>query len=820
MKYFPAEISSMMDARLEEHSNTMISLLMIDSRLIFNPSESIFFALKGNRHDGSIFIGELYNKGVRNFVVFDDYQISESCSAANFYFVDDVLYALQRVASNHRLKFDAPVLAITGSNGKTIVKEWIWQMIDEKETLTRSPRSYNSQVGVPLSVWQLNDKTTMAVFEAGISQQNEMKRLEEIIKPDFGMITNIGAAHQQNFNSIEEKLMEKLLLFRNASTIFYCKDHKLIDEKIKDIYPNKILITWGKDSDANLRIISIKSQNQTTITTIWNKKEYKWILPFEDAASIENALHVLLFLLFRGYDTEYLSQKLKIIQPVGMRMEQKEGIGESLIINDTYSSDLTSLELALDFLNQQGQKKAMKRTIILSDMFQSGMSDAKLYATVAELIKTNAIDRLIGVGEIISTFADIFDKEAQFFKTTDELLTVLHNIPFSREAVLIKGARSFEFERIVAQLETKQHNTVLEINLNALINNLNTFRAKLNAETKVLAMVKAFGYGSGSHEIVGALQHHKVDYLGVAFADEGMDLRQAGISLPIIVMNPEENGFGIMLKHRLEPEIYNFRILRSFNKIVEQEGFTDIYIHIKIDTGMNRLGFCIEELDSLITELKTMPNLKIKSLFSHLAGSDAPELDDFTLLQISRFKDACERLHLGLGYNFIRHILNSAGIERFPEAHFDMVRIGIGLYGISADSDTQLENAATLKTYISQIKKIKSGESIGYGRSQYFENGGTIAVIPIGYADGLNRRLSCGKGNALINGRLVPIVGNICMDMFMIDISEEKNVKEGDEVIIFGNDYPVTELAKQLETIPYEILTGIGRRVKRVYFKE
>ena len=821
MTYTPIEIASMMNVKFKQHSHNKLSTLIIDSRLVFNPSESLFFAIKGNRHDGHLFIDELYNKGVRNFVVSDDYQISDNHDDANFYKVENVLYALQKLTSEHRRKFNVPVLAITGSNGKTIVKEWLSQVIGDKENLTRSPRSYNSQVGVPLSVWQMNEQTTMAVFEAGISQTKEMKRLADIIQPTYGIFTNIGSAHQENFCSKYSKIIEKLRLFKDAKEIFYCKDQKTVDTIIKKFFSDKKLINWGYNENADLRITNIEHSDNTIITTIWKGLEYKWLLPFEDTASIENALHALLFLLYRGYDADYLNKKLKLLQPVSMRMEQKEGIGGSLIINDTYSSDFTSLELALAFLDRQALKKGMKKTLILSDMFQSGMRDEYLYKKVADLLRKRNVYRIIGVGEYLTYYEKYFFKiNTHFFKSTDDFLSELHKFSFANEAVLIKGARNFEFERIVSQLETKQHNTVLEINLNALVNNLNVFRSRLNPETKVLAMVKAFGYGSGSYEIGGSLQHHKVDYLGVAFADEGMDLRKAGISLPILVMNPEESGFALMLKYNLEPEIYGFYILQLFNKAIEQEALSDIIIHLKIDTGMNRLGFRDEEIDKLINDLKKMPRLKVKSVFSHLAGSDSPEHDDFTRLQITRFENACKRLEEELGYRFLRHILNSAGIERFPEAHFDMVRLGIGLYGISANNDTRIENTISLKTSISQIKVVQPCESVGYGRSQRMENGGTIAVIPVGYADGLSRRLSCGKGKVMIHGQLAPTVGNICMDMCMIDISNLANVKEGDEVIIFGDDYPVSEIAKQSDTIPYEVLAGIGRRVKRVYFME
>ena len=819
--YTPTEIASMMGAEFEQRSSNKLSTLIIDSRLVFNPLESIFFALKGSRHDGHFFIDEMYNKGIRNFVVNNYYQISENHNDANFYKVEYVLDALQKLTSAHRKKFKVPVLAITGSNGKTIVKEWLSQIIGDKEFLTKSPRSYNSQVGAPLSVWQMNEKTTMAIFEAGISQKKEMTRLANIIQPDYGIFTNLGTAHDNNFISIYAKLNEKLLLFKNSKTIFYNKDQITVDKTIRGKFPDKELITWGQDENVDLRITNIEYNDFTTITTIWKEQEYKWLLPFEDTASIENALHALLFLLYMGYNVDYLSDKLKQLQPVSMRMEQKEGIGGSLIINDTYSSDLTSLELALDFLDRQGLKKGMKKTLILSDMFQSGIEDKILYRKVADLLRKRGVYRVFGIGKNISDSENYFYKiNSLFFDSTDEFLSVLHQFSFANEAVLIKGARKFEFERIVSQLETKQHNTVLEINLNALVNNLNVFRSRLSTDTKVLAMVKAFGYGSGSYEIAGSLQHHKVDYLGVAFADEGMDLRKAGVFLPVIVMNPEESSFSLMLEYGLEPEIYGFRILNLFNKAAEQEGFSDILIHLKIDTGMNRLGFQTEEIDLLIADLKKMPKLKVKSVFSHLAGSDSPEHDDFTRLQITRFEEVCKKLEEGLGYKFLRHILNSAGIERFPEAHFDMVRLGIGLYGISANSDTKIENVISLKTSISQIKSVRPNESVGYGRSQYMKKGGTIAVIPVGYADGLSRRLSCGAGKVLIHGKLVPTVGNICMDMCMIDVSSLENVKEGDKVIIFGDEYPVSKIAKQSDTIPYEVLAGIGRRVKRVYFME
>ena len=820
MVYTPIEIASMLNVNFIQNSFNNTSILLIDSRIINNPSESLFFALRGSHHNGHDFIGELYNKGVHNFVISDANRIMEKDYKANFFIVEDVKKALQKIASEQREKFKVPVVGITGSNGKTIVKEWLSQVIDDKEYLTRSPRSYNSQIGVPLSVWQMNDHTTMAIFEAGISEPGEMKQLKKIINPTLGIFTNIGEAHCDNFSSTTPKLLEKLLLFEDVKIIFYCKDQILVDRNICKKFPDKKLITWGWHKDATLRIISIEHNNNTVVSTIWKDIVNIWEFPFEDAASIENALHVLLFLLYHQYPKGYLKEKLKHLQPVNMRLEQKEGINGSLIINDTYSFDFTSLEIALNFLKQQALKNMMKQTLIISDIPYLSSYYLKFYKKLANIVKSRKINRLIGIGETIYKNASIFPKNSFFFKSVKEFLSVIHTFSFDNEAILIKGARTFEFENIVARLETKQHNTVLEINLNALVNNLNVFRSKLNADTKTLAMVKAFGYGSGSAEIAGTLQHHKVDYLGVAYADEGVDLRNAGIALPIIVMNPEESAFSLMLKYGLEPEIYSFRILQLYNKAVKKEGLTDVCIHLKIDTGMNRLGFRIDELSRLIADLKNMPTLKIASVFSHLAGSDSAEHDEFTRLQIARFEIACHKIEKEFGYKFLRHILNSAGIERFPEAFFEMVRLGIGLYGISANSDKNIENTISLKTSISQIKKVLPGESVGYGRAQRMENGGTVAIIPIGYADGLSRRLSCGVGKVMIHKQLVPTIGNICMDMCMIDVSSLFNAKESDEVIIFGDNYPVSEIAKQSGTIPYEVLAGIGRRVKRVYFME
>lgn len=818
--FSPLQLADLLDASIHVQVDEPVSRLLIDSRLVFEPNESVFFALSGSRHNGHQFIPDLFEKGIRNFVVTRDYKIQESFLNANYYRVDNVLEALQRLASRHRASFQIPVVAVTGSNGKTIVKEWLSQLIGQDEQLVRSPRSFNSQVGVPLSIWQMNRHTTMAVFEAGISQRGEMQKLEQIIQPEYGLFTNLGSAHQQNFSSEEEKLKEKLQLFKNVKAIFYCRDHQLVHSCIEKSFTGKELVTWGRHPDSTLRIVDVKGNDSLRVDLIWQQQTFYWNIPFSDKISMENALLSALFLLYRGYSATEIGEKLNNLQPVAMRMEQKEGIQGTLLINDTYNSDFTSLELALDFLDQQGRKKGMKRTLILSDMYQTGLPDNVIYPRVSALVQSRNIDRFIGVGPVISSFNGSFGSNARFFNNTRELLSVIHQFQFKQEAVLIKGSRAFEFEQITEQLELKQHSTVLEVNLNALINNLNVLRSSLNPETKVLVMVKAFSYGSGSYEIAGTLQHQKVDYLGVAFADEGMELRQAGILLPIMVMNPEEKSFGQMLKYGLEPEIYSFRILKAFNKAVEQEGIDRALIHLKLDTGMFRLGFLENETQQLIEMLTSMPRLKVQSVFSHLVGSDESEHDIFTRKQIDSFIKTCNQLKNGLGYVFWRHILNSAGVERFHDAHFEMVRLGIGLYGISSVGDKRLENVVTLKTYISQIKQISEGETVGYGRAGKAPQDGRVAVIPVGYADGLNRHLSRGKGKVLIQNKLYPIIGNICMDMCMIDITGLQDVKEGDEVIIFGDDYPVTKMANELNTIPYEILTGISRRVKRIYFRE
>lgn len=821
-QYTLSKIAKITNGQLKKGVDlSKITRLAFDSRLVFDAEGVLFFALQSGQNDGHAYISELYQKGVRAFVVLNSYQPPAHLKDANWIQVNRPLDALQMLATYHRQQFNVEVLAITGSNGKTIVKEWMAQFINNDFPLVRSPRSYNSQIGIPLSVWEMNSKHQLAIFEAGISQPGEMHKLQEIITPTIGLITNIGTAHQENFASPRALLNEKLELFKDVSILLFCADSEMITQEVQRRWQNKRFLTWGRGDNADLRLLSEEDgQGQDTVLTFkWKSSMFKVVLPFSDLVSIENVMPVILFALHRGYQPEVITQRVKGLEQVAMRMERKEGVNGCLIINDSYNSDFTSLEVALNFLDQQAKKKGMERVLILSDLFQTGYQDEVLYPRVADLIATKNIAIFIGVGPKMVQYASLFRESDHFFSTTEELLANISSLSFKDDAVLVKGARSFEFERVSDLLEQKQHNTIMEVNLDALVNNLNVFKQHLKPTTKVLAMVKAFSYGSGSYEIAALLQHQKVNFLGVAFADEGMELRRNGITLPIIVMNPEIKSFGQMLKYDLEPEIYSFHILDEFDKAARDHGVTESKIHIKLDTGMNRFGFLPSEGDELVKQLKLKKRLKVSSLFSHLAGSDEEVHDEFTLQQIKAFDKFSQYLKKELGYSFIRHILNSAGVERFSEYQFDMVRVGIGMYGLSSTNDVKMQNVLSLKTYVSQVKKIDEMRTVGYGRKGVLESGDSIAVIPVGYADGLNRHLSNGVGEVLIGGHLFPIVGNVCMDTCMINVTGG-NVKEGDEVVIFGDDYSVAIMAEKLNTIPYEIMTSINQRVKRVYFRE
>jgi alanine racemase len=820
VRYNIKNIALAVSGKLSGNGDGFIRTVFTDSRSLLSPEEALFIALRGQQHDGHRFIPSLFQKGVCNFMVSDTWEPDQSCSGASFIRVKDTLQALQDFASWHRRKFSIETIGITGSNGKTIIKEWLYQCMQDKWHITRSPKSYNSQVGVPLSVLLLEENSEMGIFEAGISQQGEMEHLQRIIQPTLGLFTNIGEAHQEGFRDTGQKVKEKLLLFKECRTLVCCKDHSLVWQGItQEIDRQKTQVfTWSVKEEADVRLNTlVKNNGSTTLSAFYRNNLLEITIPFTDDASVENALHVVSVLLCLGLDYETIRNRMACLAPVAMRLEQKSGIHNCILINDSYNADINSLSIALDVLNRSVQHP--EKTLILSDIMQSGTRTEDLYRRVAELVNEKQVSRIIGIGSDIKANSHLFTRGGSFYATTQDFTDHFQEHDFHDEVILLKGSRSFEFEKISALLEQKVHTTRLEINLDALVHNLNFYRSRLPSGTRIMVMVKALSYGSGTHEIASLLQFQKVDYLGVAFADEGVSLRQAGITLPILVMSPEPASFDTILKYQLEPEIYSFRMLESFNRaaILNQEAGTPI--HIKIDTGMHRLGFQENDMPHLLHQLGIFKNLKVRSVFSHLAASDEEEQDEFTQEQIRLFGKLADQIADTLGYPFIRHILNSSGIERFPRACFDMVRLGIGLYGISNCFPSQLKNVSSLKSEISQIKVIEPGESVGYGRKGKARDRITIATVPVGYADGLNRRLGNGNGYFIINGKKAPLIGNICMDMTMADITGIE-AREGDEVIIFGDIYPVSILAEQLGTIPYEILTGISSRVKRIYFHE
>jgi alanine racemase len=791
-----------------------IDNISIDSRSLQNNDKTLFFALVGTNHDAHIYLKDLIGKGVRNFVVTHIPNGLES--KANFLVVKNTLEALQQTAAHYRSLFSFPIIGVTGSNGKTIVKEWLNFLLSPDYNIIRSPKSYNSQVGVPLSVLAINEKHNLGIFEAGISTVSEMEKLEKIIQPTIGILTNIGSAHDEGFKNLEEKVKEKMLLFKDSEVVIYQKNNDV--EQF--ILPKTKAISWSFTDTTATVFVSKKehTHEHTGIEYTYKGNVSTLKIPFVDDASVENVISCLSVLLYLEYDAKTIQSRIELLYPIVMRLKVKKGINNCSLIDDSYSSDFQSLKIALDFL--ESQKQHQKKTVVLSDIFQSGLSNEVLYSKVSELIVSNKISRFIGIGETISTLKTKLPN-AVFFRDTNEFLLHLDQLNFENETILIKGARSFQFEEIVAALAEKTHETVLEINLNAISHNFNFFKSKLKVNTKMMAMVKAFGYGNGGFEIAKLLEHHKVDYLGVAFADEGISLKMAGIKLPIMVLNPENTSFPAIIQYQLEPEIYSLKGLNAFLKIAEHKKLKDFPIHIKLDTGMHRLGFEADTIDDLIAYLKGNQTVKVKSILSHLATSDDLQHKDFVEYQINLFEKLSSQLMNELQITPIRHILNTSGISNFPQAQYDMVRLGIGLYGVSNDSEEQkhLENVGTLKSIISQIRTIQSGESVGYGRRFMANRESRIATIPIGYADGIARSWGNGVGFATIKNKKAPILGSVCMDMLMVDVTEIE-CKEGDAVVIFGESPTVNYMAEQLKTIPYEILTSISQRVKRVFYRE
>ncbi|HMO63070.1 MAG TPA: bifunctional UDP-N-acetylmuramoyl-tripeptide:D-alanyl-D-alanine ligase/alanine racemase [Ferruginibacter sp.] len=825
--YSIAQIAPVIHAQwLQQQADAVIEHILLDSRKLVFPKTSLFFALGGPRRNGNFFIGDLYARGVRNFIIDTSFDTGkmQQYSAANFLQVQDVLDALHVLIAFHRSRFDIPVIGITGSNGKTIVKEWLYQLLQQDYSIIRSPKSYNSQIGVPLSVWPMSNKHTLGIFEAGISQPGEMQRLQPMIQPTLGVFTNIGEAHSAGFESIEQKVAEKIQLFKGAGTIVYCRDEQVVHEGITATYsPDAVnLFTWGRHEEALLHIVSTQVQPFNTVIKAEYKAEKLSIsVPFTNDAAINNAITCWCVLLHNGVSHEVISERMLQLKPVEMRLELKQGINNCSVINDSYSADINSLSIALDFLQQQQQHT--KRTVIISDILQSGKSGRQLYEEVAGILLQKNISRFIGIGPEICRQQEVFATlpNTAFFTSVADFKEQFHTLHFYNETILLKGARIFEFEQISHLLEAKAHQTVLEINLTAITHNLKQYQQLLAPGVKMMAMVKAFSYGSGSYEIANLLQFHKVDYLAVAFADEGVELRKAGITLPVMVMSPEESTFDALVQYNLEPELYSFEILNAFRDYLSLAGIENFPVHIKFDTGMHRLGFEMQDMEQLTQVMQSSNRFKIQSAFSHLAASDSSQFDDFTQQQASLFNICCDALQQAVNYPVIRHIANTSAIMRHPNLQYDMVRLGIGLYGVDSNVAMQqnLQNVATLKTTIAQVRRVKAGDSIGYSRAGMVKKDTTIATVRIGYADGYPRLLGNGKGKMLVGGKLAPVIGNVCMDMTMLDIGK-MDAKAGDEVIVFGKDLPVTTLSDWAKTIAYEILAGISQRVQRVYYEE
>ncbi|MCH2021152.1 MAG: bifunctional UDP-N-acetylmuramoyl-tripeptide:D-alanyl-D-alanine ligase/alanine racemase [Saprospiraceae bacterium] len=797
--------------------------ILIDSRNLLFPKQSIFFALKGHLCDGHDFIDDLYNQGLRCFVI-SNYIEEKLYPSAEFVLVKDVITTLQNYAQHHRQKFKCPVIAIGGSNGKTIIKEWLYMLLQQDFDIVKSPKSYNSQIGVPLSVLNINSKHELAIFEAGISQPDEMQKLQKIIQPTIGIFTNIGKAHASGFKNQKQKIQEKLNLFKNCEVLIYKIDHKNIHNEIVKLNGPQ-LVSWGASKNSSIPIYTKIKKQHSLIRIEWKNEIKKLKIPFTNQAAIENCLHSVACLLYLGIKIKDIEKRLEKLRDVPMRLEIKEGINNCHILDDSYNNDLQGIQIALDFLNEKHKKTTgHKKTLILSDIPEANQSGN--YPTIAQLILEHKIEKFIGIGPALNKNKSLFDaiSETYFFETTNKLIQAIENtISFNQETILLKGARAFEFEKIAQRLKKRIHGSILEINLGAIKTNLKIYNNLLEPKTKIMVMVKASAYGSGAYEIAQLLQYHHVDYLGVAYVDEGVSLRKKGIYLPIMVMNTAEHEFDLICRYKLEPVIYSFSILNKFLLYLRKKISPNPYpIHLELDTGMHRLGFNTNEMNDLInTLLQSKEELRVTSIFSHLAASEELNHNKFSLDQISTFHQLSLQIEKALSYTSIKHILNSAGITRFSNRQFDMVRLGIGLYGIDPNKKlNNLENVLQLKTCISQIKILNQGQTVGYNRKGNIKKHSKIAILAIGYADGFYRAFSNGKISVKIHGQIAPTIGNICMDMCFVDVSHINEVKEGDEVIIFNSVEDINNMANAIDSIPYEILTNISERVPRIFYED
>lgn len=844
MIYTIETITTLIGARRYGTKEAQIGFLLTDSRSLCFPEETLFFALKTERNNGQNYIPDLYRRGVRNFVVetLSPIDTDKAGSArakswsvlypdANFLKVVNSREALQRLAERHREEFDIPVVGITGSNGKTVTKEWLYQILSglqdeqpaDKYIVTRSPRSYNSQIGVPLSVWLLNQHTQVGIFEAGISEPDEMQALHDIIQPTIAVLTNLGAAHQKNFRSLEEKCMEKLTLFRDTEAIVYPSDNEVVSRCVRKLQFKGRKLGWSMTNDqAPMYIKKMHQDDTTTISYVFNETEGEYTIPFIDEASVQNSISCAVIALHLGIAPEVLKRRMEKLEPVAMRLEVKEGQRGCTLINDSYNSDINSLNIALDFMNRRPDQQGRSHTLILSDIEQSDLEPDDLYQEVAKQAAKRHVQKLIGIGkqQLSANKCNSLIPQQYYFPTVDAFIRSKEFRNLHDEVILLKGARRFGFDQLTEQLVQKVHETTLEVHLNAVVDNLNYYRSFLKPETKMVCMIKADAYGAGAVEIAKTLQDHRVDYLAVAVADEGVELRKAGITSNIMIMNPEMTAFKTMFDYDLEPEVYSFRLLDALVHAARQEGITGWPVHIKLDTGMHRLGFNVrEDMDLLIDKLRRQQAVIPRSVFSHFVGSDSDDFDEFSAQQFALFKEGADSLQRAFEHKILRHMDNSAGIEHFPERQMDMCRLGLGLYGVNPRTNEIINNVSTLKTTILQLRHVKAGESVGYSRKTILEKDSLIGAIPIGYADGLNRHLGNRHGYCLVNGHRAAYVGNICMDVAMIDVTDI-DCKEGDSVEIFGDNLPVTALSDVIDTIPYEVLTGISNRVKRIYFQD
>jgi alanine racemase len=815
-----SDIANITNGLLTGPPDLPVTDIVTDSRQLIYTEGLAFIAITGKNHNGHQYIENLYLKGVRIFITEKLPGELIKFPDAAFIVTKNTIEALQLLAMYKRKSFLSQVIAITGSAGKTIVKEWLADILGLTTSVIRSPKSYNSQIGVPLSVWKLEDKYKLGIFEAGISLPGEMEKLQKVINPDIGVITNIGDAHSESFPDNMAKAREKLKLFADSSSIVYSSDQKLIHRLIHEDknLQSKKLTDWScENENAGIFVKKISlSDGHTALQMTYNGRVNNFEIPFSDRASVENAITVASVCLMLGIKEDILARGLSRLVSVAMRMEMKNGINNCQLIEDYYNSDPGSLQMAVEYLKSQNGRPA---ALILSDFVQSGRDEKELYGEVAAMLRKTGIAKFTGIGESLLRNSNLFDNNARFFYSTDEFVRAFDSEDYKNEIILLKGARIFEFEKIGKLLEQQIHQTVLEINLDAISHNINEFRRHLNPGTRIMAMVKAFAYGAGSAEIAALLEYHRVSYLAVAYADEGVELRNAGVTLPVMVMNPDPAAAEIIIKYNLEPEIFSFSSLERFSEAASKHGLINYPVHIKIDTGMHRLGFMPGDIEALANRIRTSECIKITSVFSHLSASEDPDKDEFSRKQVVVFLKAAEQIHKATGYSFLRHILNSSGISRMPEYQFDMVRPGIGIYGVGHFESLNLRTAGRFKTRISQIKRISSGEPVGYGCADVSDSERTIAILPVGYADGLNRNLGNRNGNLYINGVKVPVIGNICMDMCMADISGT-DAREGDEAEIFGEHITIDEIASECRTIPYEILTSIPGRVKRVFFRE